>query len=96
MAYSGHFPISDPTLKEVVRSEEARPWQVIFDPSRTFLSAQFRTMDLAAGGFDLGTTFEHIKTGERRVADHAGIARAIKPSRRVARRRMNRRTHAVH
>ncbi|HRJ59056.1 MAG TPA: hypothetical protein PLV64_22415 [Anaerolineales bacterium] len=100
MKYVGHFPISNPALKKGRHSEEARPWRVIKDPSRAFLSAQFRTVDLISGGFDQGTIFQHIKTGERRVTDRTGIARAIQPARRIsrraARRRSNRRTHAIH
>lgn len=43
-------------------------WRVIADPSegQPFLGRLFRLQDVTAGGFIMGTQFEHINTGEIR------------------------------
>lgn len=57
---------------------EVRQWKVVTDPSNLFTGNLFRLIDLKAGGFDPGTVFEHIRSGERRMADGNGIARKCK------------------
>ena len=51
-----------------------RRWRVTSDPSRMFMNGIFRESDLSAGGFEQGTIFTHIRTGEQRIADAYGIA----------------------
>ncbi len=57
------------------RYDESRYWKVVKDPSNLFTGNLFRLIDLKAGGFDCGTVFEHIRTGERRTTGLNGIAR---------------------
>ena len=57
------------------RHDESRFWKVASDPSDLFTGNLFRLVDLEAGGFDPGTVFEHIRTGERRVAGVDGTTR---------------------
>ncbi len=58
-----------------VRDGDVRPWHVTRDPSSTFLNGAFRESDLIAGGFDPGTIFVNVRTGEKRIADVNGVAR---------------------
>jgi hypothetical protein len=46
-----------------------------------FLHGTFRVSDLSAGGFDKGTTFVHIRTGEKCIVDANGTARMVFPGR---------------
>jgi hypothetical protein len=55
----------------------ARPWRVTSDPSKMFLGSVFRATDLDAGGFDEGTMFINLRTGEERIVDADGIARKV-------------------
>jgi hypothetical protein len=54
-----------------------RLWRVTCDPSNRFLQRAFRVSDLGAGGFDEGTIFTHIQTGEKRVVGTDGILRKV-------------------
>ncbi len=54
---------------------ETRHWKVIHDPSNAFTGNLFRLIDIQAGGFDIGTTFEHVCTGKRRTVS---VATAIR------------------
>ena len=63
------------TKSKVSRHDDSRYWKVVSDPANLFTGNLFRLVDLKAGGFDAGTVFEHIRTGERRVSGANGIAR---------------------
>ena len=68
-----------------------RPWRVTRDPSEMFLNGVFRVNDLMAGGFDEGTVFTHIGTGEKRVVGADGVLRKLhkeKMGRRGSRHRV--------
>lgn len=55
--------------------DEYRYWKVVKDPSGLFTGNLFRLVDLEAGGFDPGTTFENILNGKQRVAGADGTTR---------------------
>jgi hypothetical protein len=67
-----------------------RPWRVTRDPSEMFLNGVFRVNDLMAGGFDEGTIFTHIGTGERRVVGADGVLRKMNNGKEKVRRHRNR------
>ena len=67
-----------------------RPWRVTRDPSEMFLNGVFRVNDLMAGGFDEGTIFTHIGTGERRVVGVDGVLRKMNNEKEKVRRHRNR------
>ena len=63
-----------------------RLWRVTYDPSNMFLHRSFRVSDLSAGGFDQGTTFIHIHTGEKRMVGADGILRKMNNGKEKVRR----------
>lgn len=64
-----------PRKTHIGHYDECRYWKVIKDPSGLFTGNLFRLVDLEAGGFDPGTTFEHILNGKQRVAGADGTTR---------------------
>lgn len=58
---------------ELFRKEGGYFWKVVKDPSGLFIGNLFRFVDLKAGGFDPGTTFQHISTGEQHITDMNGM-----------------------
>ena len=77
MIYRGRLTESEKRADTTLLNDAARPWRVTCDPSRMFLRSTFRVSDLSAGGFDQGTTFVHIRTGETCVVGVEAIARKV-------------------
>jgi len=94
----GRLTESGPRARVTMLDGGARHWRVTSDPSKMFMNGIFRESDLSAGGFEQGTTFTHIRTGEQRIADANGVAQkahrklkeqkkkiaVVKPSKRIA------------
>ena len=76
MRFRGRITESETRARSVLDGA-ARPWRVTSDPSNMFQNSTFRVCDLSAGGFDLGTTFIHIRTGETCVVGADGIIHKV-------------------
>ena len=77
MIFHGRTTESEERAQIAMLDGGVRLWRVICDPSNMFLHHTFRASDLSAGGFDQGTTFIHIHTGEKRVVGADGILRKL-------------------
>ena len=77
MIFHGRTTESEEQAQIAMLDGGVRLWRVTCDPSNNFLHRTFRVSDLSAGGFDEGTTFVHIHTGEKRVVGADGILRKV-------------------
>ena len=88
MIFHGRTTESEERAQIAMLDGGVRLWRVTCDPSNMFLHRTFRVSDLSAGGFDEGTIFTHIYTGEKRVIGADGILRRMNNGKeRVSRRR---------
>ena len=88
MIFHGRITEGEEPVSIAMLDGGVRLWRVTYDPSNMFLHRSFRVSDLSAGGFDQGTTFIHIHTGEKRVVGADGILRRMKNGKeKVSRRR---------
>ena len=78
MIFHGRTTESEEQTQIAMLDGGVRLWCVTCDPSNMFLHRTFRVSDLSAGGFDEGTIFTHIYTGEKRVVGADGILRRMK------------------
>ncbi len=87
MIFHGRLTESETRARTVLDSGP-RLWCATNDPSNMFLQRTFRVSDLIAGGFDEGTIFTHIQTGEKCVVGADGILRKVSNGKeKVIRRR---------
>jgi hypothetical protein len=57
-----------PGVDESKSSDKARwRWRVVVDPDGAFRGGLFTWEQVRSGGWDDGTTFQNVETGERRV-----------------------------
>ena len=88
MMFHGRTTESEERAQIAMLDGGVRLWRVTCDPSNMFLHRTFRVSDLGAGGFDEGTIFTHIQTGEKRVVGADGILRKVSNGKeKVSRRR---------
>ncbi len=87
MIFRGRITESEEPASVGMLDGGVRLWRVTCDPSNMFLHRTFRVSDLGAGGFDEGTVFTHIYTGEKRVVGADGILRKINNKKEKLRRR---------
>ena len=88
MIFHGRTTESEERAQIAMLDGGVRLWRVTCDPSNIFLHRTFRASDLGAGGFDEGTIFTHIYTGEKRVIGADGILRRMNNGKeKVSRRR---------
>ena len=59
------------------RDHGTRLWRVTLDPSEMFLNRVFRRTDLNCGGFDEGTIFTHVRSGQKMVVGADGFPRKL-------------------
>ena len=77
MIFHGRTTESEEQAQIAMLDGGVRLWRVTCDPSNMFLHRTFRVSDLGTGGFDEGTIFTHIYTGEKRVVGADGILRKL-------------------
>ena len=87
MIFHGRKTESEERAQIAMLDGGVRLWRVTCDPSNIFLHRSFRVSDLGAGGFDEGTIFTHIYTGEKRVVGADGILRKMSNGKEKASRR---------
>jgi hypothetical protein len=92
MIFRGRITESEEQAEIAMLDGGVRLWRITCDPSNMFLHRTFRKSDLNAGGFDQGTTFIHIHTGEKRVVGADGILRKAHNKKESVRRRSKKMT----
>jgi hypothetical protein len=92
MIFRGRITESEEPASINMLDGRVRLWRVTCDPSNIFLQRTFRVSDLGAGGFDEGTIFTHIHTGEKRVVVTDGTLRKIHTKKEKVRRRRKKTT----
>jgi hypothetical protein len=86
MIFRGRITENEEPASIAMMDGGVRLWRVTCDPSNMFLQRIFRVSDLGAGGFDEGTIFTHIQTGEKRVVGADGILRKMNNGKEKVRR----------